>query len=200
MKKIFSILLFLFFISHTAFSQWNFGGEIGTNWSKLVNYPFNLNSSSYKQGLNLGILAGYKINRMLGVQSGLLYSMHGFKDKGVFDIIGNNHEIKVTTHNLDLPIALKFYPLKYGVNIQAGVLFEYLFAESVKSEISEAENYLSEKRRRFDIGVIMGVAYDFKNGLFIDIKYNLGLIKQYESIDGLNNRFVQISLGYLFFL
>lgn len=197
MRKIISTLL-LFLVCHNSFAQWYLGGEIGMNWARLVNYPFVFNNSSYKQGLNLGILTNYKINRKFRIQSELLYSMHGFKDKEVFDIIGNKNEIKETDHYVDLPITFKFYPLKYGVNIQAGVLCEYLFARTVKSELFRGESFLSDKRRKYDIGIIMGLAYDFKSGLFVDIKYNLGLVKQYGFIDGLNNRFIQISLGYLF--
>lgn len=198
MKKYVLIFSFLFLICRNSFSQWYLGGEIGTNWSRLVNYPFNLDNSSYKQGLTVGILTSYKINRMFGFQSGLLYSMHGLKDKGVFDYIGNDYEVNVTNHYIDLPITLKFYPLKCGINIQVGVLFEYLLSESVQSEVFEGDSYLSENRRKYDMGIIMGLAYTFKNGLFVDIKYNWGLLKQYERIEGFNSRVVQISVGYFF--
>lgn len=199
MKKIIATCFFFIFCL-PLYAQWSLGGKIGVNWSK-VHFGNTLEDPSFKTGVNAGAVASFQLSQWFDVQAELTYSGQGYRMK---DLIHMDEEgmdpkdLNVRYHYLSLPLLVKFYPFVKGFNMQAGIQAAYLLSKSVKLDDEKAGPEWIEDKPSFDCGLLFGLGYTFRNGLFLDGRYQLGLIRDDNRQAGFPNRSVEISLGYLF--
>ena len=164
MKKILVILV-LCLSPYAVSAQWLIGGKIGTNLSKLVNYPdiggisgdilFDFES---KLGTNIGAVANYQINNNFAVQGELLYSLSQYKDTNfAFDNDENdfvNSNLNYKRHSIDLPLLIQYYPFgrNLGFNLEAGVHTGFEVAEHIKYEDNKMDSLWDSKPISCEIG------------------------------------------------
>ena len=187
MKKIIiTIALFISVITISS-AQFTIGPKAGLNLSKE---HFGENAIDedikFKQGLNIGIFGKYMMNDKLGIQAELLYSQQGHKSNiSLLDYGGNLTQngnltqigYKSSSHYLNIPFVLKFYPLK-RIFIEAGPQVGYCF----KSK--------NMKYKTIDFSLAGGIGIDIGYGLNVSARYNHGLTHT------LKNRVLQFSLTY----
>jgi hypothetical protein len=169
MTRVF-VALILIGIATVAFSQNK--AEIGLKGG--VNRGTIDGVSGYNGvGAHVGAYGLYRINKF-GIQPELLYSKRG---DGLWELT-----------YLDVPIMLKYYPVK-GLNIQAGPQIAFrLYAERYGKYLSGVQGT--------EFSTAMGLGYDFSFGLNVTGRYIHGL----SEIKGNNfNRTYQFSLGYRLF-
>ncbi|MEN2283539.1 porin family protein [Algoriphagus sp. SE2] len=179
MKKLFSLILFIGFIS-TAHAQ--FGARAGLNSSNFSDTNF-----SNKQGFHLG--AYYRIQLgVIDIEPGLQYSKKGYK--GTEDISGI--EVNERLNYIDVPVLVRFNLLE-AVNIFGGPQASVL--ASRKYELGSTTSSSTDVIRGYDIGAVLGVGINLPLGFNVQASYDLGLTSLNYLNTDVKNRVFKVSLG-----
>lgn len=226
MKKIFFLLTTFLSIynSSAQLADISYGFKVGlnTSTSNIAIDLSELENTKLKTGILIGILTEFSLLEKFAVQPELLFSSQGYEVNYSSPFEGdgssNTENVANTIINtkydyINLPIMLKFSPLG-NFNIQAGPQVGFLISaiqttsiEIIKSGETTSETKDKEGLNRFDYGVNFGLGYELDLGLFVDLRYNLGL----SSIDDLSdiekslldeskttNQVLQLAIGFKF--
>ena len=174
----------------------------------------------YKFGITAGAEVRHRFNNNdFGFSLGLLYAMYGTKYS---DYTYSNEQYynkitdsKQTLHYLTIPVTVIYYFGNSGFSIKAGVQAGYLLSAKGSGDyengtvengqyIPDAEqsgedsNTTTDFFKRFDIGIPVGVTYEYKN-ISIDLRYLFGLKNLYKYYDErIRNRSFSLTIGYGF--
>lgn len=203
MKKLSLCLMLCFLFLGNLAAQWSVGGKVGVDWSKMT-YPIDGMDTHFKAGATLGAVANYQLNDWLDLQGELLYSQHNYKDDLVVDGIAQgemSEVLKVKAHYLDVPLLVKFYPLKHdsGFNLEAGVQPGFFLAQSAKLGKENFSEYVGD-RNPVNCALLVGASFHAPKNWFIDLRYAFGLTNVAKGGDGFKIQSLQLSLGYFFWL
>lgn len=179
--KLFLLLLF----SGQLFSQdkLEFGVKVGANLSGF--HTKNGASTSYG-GIHFGAIAKYKFNKIVGVQTELLYNSKG----GTYEINGS-YGPNVKLKYIDVPINTNIYITK-KFTLDLG--FSYGFLISKKAEYNGQKMDI-ENIKNTDFNVLGGLSYKFDKGIYLQTRYGYGLTKLFDNKDYYNSC-ISLSLGY----
>ncbi len=197
-----------------------FGIKGGYNLSSLST---DLSGMKNKSGFHAGVLVEFKISEKFSIQPELLYSLEGGKysinyaysdEDGDFSIRAKE-DIKLGLINL--PVIAKYYIVdRFSVEVgpQIGYLVsaksDYDFhMESDGESLSDAgEENIKDNMKSIVTSLNFGLAYQLKNNMFFQARYNLGLTNLGKPVgpieDGDNyfgevkNYNFQFSVGYKF--
>lgn len=198
-----------------------FGVKGGLNLSSL-NGDNSLDYWSgfkYKTGFHIGGIVEFKLSDKISIQPELLFSSQGYKSDVNIDFYFEQYpdydeslsasqiDEKVTFNYLNLPIMGKLhfsekFNLEFGPQIgflmSAKTIAKDNLGEELKSDIKDSKS-------KIDLGLNLGVGYTFKNSIFLNIRYNLGLtdVNDFddefsEFIEVNKNSVFSLSLGYFF--
>ena len=200
MKKLSLCLMLCFLFLGNLAAQWSVGGKVGVDWSKMT-YPIDGMDTHFKAGATLGAVANYQLNDWLDLQGELLYSQHNYKDDLVVDLEGGglSEVLKVKAHYIDVPLLVKFYPLKHdsGFNLEAGLQPGIFLAQSAKVDNVDEEISAGD-RNPVNCALLVGASFHAPKNWFIDLRYAFGLTNVPKGGDGIKIQSLQLSLGYLF--
>ena len=194
-------LLLLCLVAIPARAQWSVGGKAGINWS-TVRYPKNIlnDKASFIVGSQAGAVITYTCNTYFDLQLELLYATHGYKDKTLIfndergDTMYKGYSYRI--HYIDIPLLVKFFPIA-GFNIQAGPQLGIGCTATDSWKGVEA----FQQPAGAELGVVVGLGYEFNSGLFVDARYTWGLTHSIRDVESAyEGRHIGISLGYRFFL
>lgn len=195
------------------------GGLIGSNLTEKEESENARFINGNKYSFYGGGLVEYKFKPNWAFQAELLYANVGYKYKQDYvytDSNGvqtrENSKNSISANQIVLPLSMKYYA-NPDFNVSAGFNLGYFISgefkrqtnggEERKQDIFDEEVW-TDKPSRFYAGPFVGAEYNFKNGLFIDGRYNWGItdFKVWSSEDdGKEKEFVnsfQIGLGYKF--
>ena len=182
-----------------AFAQLSMGPKLGLNVSSLTG-----DGSNFRAGMNVGIFANYRINKLLAIQPEFYYSMQGagFDD---IPVLTKTLESNYTSHYLNIPVLLKIYPWA-GLNVHFGPQFGFCVDDEYKAKLAGKEISSKDlepygygyKAKTFDFSLALGVGYEFDFGMTIDARYNFGLSNVYDEEGSPNNTMFILSKGYKF--
>lgn len=199
MKKLSLCLMLCFLFLGNLAAQWSVGGKVGVDWSKMT-YPIDGMDAHFKAGATLGAVANYQLNDWLDLQGELLYSQHNYKDDLVVDLEGGSLSeiLKVKAHYIDVPLLVKFYPLKHdsGFNLEAGLQPGIFLAQSAKLGKENFSEYVGD-RNPVNCALLVGASFQAPKNWFIDLRYAFGLTHAFEGGD-FKMQSLQLSLGYFF--
>jgi opacity protein-like surface antigen len=207
MVKKTALTLFVAVIALTANAQkLRFGVKGGLNFSKetqgKVEQLYISSDLSFRTSFHIGGVMNYALTDQLELEADLLYSQQGYKDIIYTTAIEQNianENYTVTSHYINLPIAIKYY-IADGFYAECGPQIGYLLSK--KGELENWENtydaYSSNNTKKIDFGIFGGLGYRFNSNVFIEGRYIHGLTGTSKVVDGCKNRNIQISLGYLF--
>ena len=118
-------------------------------------------------------------------------------------------ETAVKTVYLGVPVTINWYVLK-GFALKTGLQFSFLTCAKDYSftEVSRAgtdyklfaESSIKDDLKKFDISLPIGLSYEFKVPIVLDLRYNIGLTKVFKG-DGapdMKNQVFMITGGYKF--
>lgn len=105
--------------------------------------------------------------------------------------------MKCRHHYISLPVLVKFFPIK-GFNIQFGPQFGYMAGSQTK--VNGYDEPINPDYNKFDFSLAFGVGYEFDFGLFIDVRYMLGLTPTIHNMESWENRAYSLSVGYRFYM
>lgn len=168
-------------------------------------------------GALLGAEAEYQLTRQFSLAAGVNYSLQGsgWKDTD-FAVAGQVvklQDAKIELGYVNVPVTANYY-LFQGFAVKAGVQFGFLTNASVKAttkttisgvdQKNESDTDFMDECKKFDISIPMGVSYQFKVPVTLDLRYNLGLTKvnkeSYPGEDDYKNNVIQLTVGYKFAL
>ena len=192
MKKILMTLAFAALTIAGANAQVKFGARAGLN---LANVATKVNDVKVKSNIRpsfyIGGLAEFAFNDVVLMDAGLTYSNQGYKTK-----IGDG---KVIDHTLNLPVWFKYDFA--GFRPKAGLYAGYILSQQLKGN-GNSRTVDSDSYNHFDYGIGLGAEYNLpNNGLFFEASYNWGLAnlrKNGDSKNYINNRVIQVGVGYKF--
>lgn len=175
------------------------GGLNISQESKLNNDPSN--DRWWRTGFNAGAAVNFEIDENWEMETDLMYSMQGTKDKIVLGSESSSEtSFKVTSHYLSLPVVLKFFPTQDALYLECGPQVGYLLSkkDNLKDVGSPVSLYDTPLAKKLDFGVLAGVGYRFPNYFFIEGRYVHGLTDTYKPCRGGKNRNFQLAVGYFF--
>ncbi len=179
-----------------VYSQWRLGGKVGGNWS-TVNFEGSENPSLIFGG-NIGIVARYQLNRRMSLQCNLLYSTRGYNAKESIYIHQNSKlkDLKVIFQYFDIPLLFR-YSLFESLYLHIGPQLGFQLDRMPYYDNEKQSSAKLGEKQRIDSGIIVGSGYSFKNGVFVEGEYLIGLRGCYRNVVGFRNRSLQISIGYI---
>ena len=192
--------------------------RLGGTGSEFVNAPdMSVNGHTVEadatEGNFTGIDLEYYLSNRLGIAAGLNYSGAGTGWKS-FDYTSNNikYEVKELawkTDYINIPVTLNWYVLKgfaLKTGLQLGFLVDADFYSRTKYSQNGTDYTLAEERsvkddfNKFDIAIPIGLSYEFKFPIVIDLRFNIGLTKvnKNDTPDGKDYQNFQaaLTLGY----
>lgn len=180
-----------------------FGIKGGLNITK---FGGDIDLSDYKTGLQAGAVAEIKFSDKFSLQPELLFNQQGMMYKVNFYDGGLYTRTKIfeKLNYISLPIMAKIYVFK-GLSIQAGPQISLLTGAKRKIEFDTEEGNgsieasVNAQYEKLDLGMAMGVGYDFPFGLFFQGRYVAGISNISAMPDSsLKNKTFNISAGYKF--
>ncbi len=184
-----------FFSVQKSHQPVTFGIRSGINFAKQAlssdGYSF---SSKNNVGFNLGVSVDIPMMESLYLQSGLYYTVKGYK----VEEDGNTE--KATPSYLELPILASYrynfsdfaqLQINFGPYLACGIAGKY------KWDGGDAD-FFDDDIKRFDAGLAIGAGMTFRH-IFVGVNYDLGLTNILKDSKGtLKNRCLSINLGYNF--
>ena len=193
MKKILITVAFAALAIAGANAQTKFGVRAGLNHTDQAAKEYNIKQETVPRiSFYVGGLVEYAFNDVVLMDAGLTYSNQGYKTK-----IGDG---KVIDHTLNLPVWFKYDFT--GFRPKAGLYAGYILNHELKGNTSSSYSIKDEDYNHFDYGIGLGAEYNLpNNGLFFEASYNWGLAnlqKNGDSKNYINNRVIQVGIGYKF--
>lgn len=161
-------------------------------------------------GFFIGADVEYYLTDRIGLSAGLNFSQAGtgWKDTDLYSG-GSKYsfsDMKIQTTYLNVPLMFNYYVLK-GFALKAGVQMSFLTNAKFKAKeaIDGWEKSYSEgckdSFKKFDLAIPIGLSYEFKIPIVLDLRYDIGLMKTLKDSDKSNcNRVVDFTVGYKFAL
>ncbi|MDI9256780.1 porin family protein [Flavobacterium sedimenticola] len=219
-KKMLVMLTLLGFVYISQAQEVKWGIKAGYSVS---NFKGDYDQIDYVSGFHAGGLVKMGLNEKWGLQAELLYAMEG----GQYDLAISEPPLsakiaeKVTLGYLNLPLMAQ-YKVAGGLTLEAGPQIGFLLSGKTEynSEVTIGEEIITDsgeidikdRLKTLSYGVNLGLGYEFKNNLFLQARYHLGLAniskenttanEEEEPLglnpDQLKNQGFQFSLGYRF--
>ncbi len=165
-----------------AQSDLKFGVKAGVNFSNFTGDDVESDGGT---GFYVGGLLDLPVGASFHIQPEVLYSMEG----------GDGSSLSF----LRIPIMAKYYVTE-SINVQAG--------PSLGFKVAAEDDFTDEITKSMDVGLGFGLAYEMYSGLFLDLRYTLGLTnigdeQGLQDWGGTGNEEIkttnfQIGLGYRF--
>ena len=168
--------------------------RLGGTGSQFVNAPdMNAGGKTIETaptgGSFIGVDLEYYLSRRLGLAAGINYSEAGtgWEDYDYTGAGGVKMEVKETawkTSYINVPVTINWYVLK-GFALKTGLQFGFLTSADnySRTEYSTggvdytltAENGIKDDFNKFDVSLPIGLSYEFKVPIVLDLRYNIGL-------------------------
>lgn len=202
-KRFVQILFMAIFglgLNHSASAQdFYWGPRVGMNVSSMTKTTY---SKARIRG-SFGLMAGYKINDLIGLQAEALYSLQGSK-------VDNNEKDIYSYNYVKIPVLAKVY-LIGGLNLEAGVAFNWLVkaqqkwnsnSYDVNGNVIETTTHtrsLIDDCKSFDLTIPVGINYQFRRWFDLGVRYDISTIRVSENKkDHAKSSVLSVNLGLRF--
>ncbi len=164
------VFVLLFAIVFESKSQTAFGLKAGINVTNL-NVADAQGTYDSRTGYHAGFFLREKFNKVAFQPELLLFTQN--------NTIKNYQGLYNVTQQftyLSVPLMFKFYPF-WGLNMQVGPQFGFLVDGQRKtvSPFGTSTENIKDYYKKNDVSISAGLGYDFKFGLGLDVRYNIGV-------------------------
>ena len=139
---------------------------------------------------NGGSMAGvefeYQLAKSFSLAAGVNYMQAGTAWKDINHDGVKFKDMKVETSYVTVPVVANVYLCK-GLALKSGVQFAFLtdaktkFTEETSigdlTKKTEMDTSCKDQFNKFDVSIPVGISYEFKVPIVIDLRYNIGLLK-----------------------
>lgn len=147
------------------------GPRVGMNLSTITKTTY----AKARPRANFGLMAGYKINDLVGLQAEALYSLQGHKMTNTEDRYAYNY--------IKIPLLAKVY-LIGGLNIEAGLSFNWLVRAQAKTValngdgvmVTTTQNLIANSKP-FDLAIPLGLNYQFARLFDLGVRYDISTVR-----------------------
>lgn len=196
-KKLFTALSvsLLFAATATVTAQPDFGAGVkgGINFATQSTTGEGENVAVRQLlGYNAGVYGNLFLTDFLGIQAELLIASRGS------DWDDPYYNVKDLLTYIDLPLLIKYQPIKYA-NIHIGPQFGYLLAAKHEDNDDGELTDIKALYNDFDLGLVFGAEANLPFRVNFTVRYVVGLVSatnDVEYIDPWRNNFLQLSLGF----
>ena len=201
MKKIVITFLMTTAVITVKAQNFHFGIKTGINLSKETKTEVERQvqdfNKEFRKGFHIGGIVTYSINKKWELEGNLMYSQQGYKEH-LFSIENNRTIYSIRSNYINLPIAIKYYPLEH-LYIEMGPQIGFLISKKHKIQgEGNITKYIPLKPNHIDLSLFCGLGYKFSNNILLEARYIHGLNNTYKNVTLSQNRNIQISIGYLF--
>lgn len=183
MKKVLLAMLMITCMTKMNAQEVKFGLKTGLNIATIRGNNLDVDP---RKGIHLGGIAELKLTSKFSIQPELLFSQLGTEN--------SNNKLKIDY--ISLPLMAKYYLIK-GFSVEAGPQFSFLVKDDLEVILPNNVSNLDPNTNNFDLGLNVGMGYQFEKGLFLQTRYSLGMTNIEANPDVKNGTF-QLSLGYQF--
>ena len=181
--------------------NFHFGIKTGINLSKETKTEVERQvqdfDKEFRKGFHIGGIVTYSINKKWELEGNLMYSQQGYKEH-LFSIENNRTIYSIRSNYINLPIAIKYYPLEH-LYIDMGPQIGFLISKKHKIQgEGNITKYIPLKPNHIDLSLFCGLGYKFSNNILLEARYIHGLNNTYKNVTLSQNRNIQISIGYMF--
>lgn len=181
--------------------NFHFGIKTGINLSKETKTEVERQvqdfDKEFRKGFHIGGIVTYSINKKWELEGNLMYSQQGYKEH-LFSIENNRTIYSIRSNYINLPIAIKYYPLEH-LYIEMGSQIGFLISKKHKIQgEGNITKYIPLKPNHIDLSLFCGLGYKFSNNILLEARYIHGLNNTYKNVALSQNRNIQISIGYMF--
>lgn len=165
------------------------GFKAGLNYANITG---DIKDTDARVRMHLGAVVEFPVSQRFFVQAEVLYTAQGYK------VDNGEEENKISLNYLTLPIIAKFY-FTDKFSLETGPQLAILANATESAEDTPDEFF--DSFNSFDFSWGFGAGYKRKNGLFFQLRYNLGLtnINDIDTLDiDFKHSVAQLSVGYLF--
>ena len=163
-----------------------FGIKGGLNVSDFLG---DIKNNTFRTSVHLGVFSEIMISDNFSLQPELLYSGQGYSGRVLPGFSRSKYDY------INFPVLAKIYIAK-KISIEAGPQIGFLV--SAKEKTSDDKINIPNQKT-VDFGLNLGLAYDLKNGVFFQTRYNLGLsnINSGSNVNAFKytNSVIQVSVG-----
>ena len=163
-----------------------FGLKGGLN---ISNFAGDIKDNTFRTSIHLGVFSEIMISDKFSLQPELLYSGQGYSGSAAPGFSRSKYDY------INLPVLAKIY-IAEKISIEAGPQIGFLV--SAKNRTTDG-NVKIQDQKTVDFGLNLGLAYDLKNGMFFQTRYNLGLSNVNSGSDSnavkYTNDVIQVSVG-----
>ena len=114
--------------------NFHFGIKTGINLSKETKTEVERQvqdfDKEFRKGFHIGGIVTYSINKQWELEGNLMYSQQGYKEH-LFSIENNRTIYSIRSNYINLPIAIKYYPLEH-LYIEMGPQIGFLISKKHK--------------------------------------------------------------------
>jgi len=151
-------------------------------------------------GFHFGPVAEFELNDNISFNTGLLYSLKGFKMNA--STLGFSTESTEKINYLEIPLNVAYkHPIDEKIKIfgQIGPYLAYALSGKDKTDGTTTDiTFGSGGMKRFDLGLGIGAGVEF-GPIVAGLGYQFGLANLADSSDGkVKNKVLQISVAYMF--
>lgn len=201
MKKIVITFLMTTAVITVKAQNFHFGIKTGINLSKETKTEVERQvqdfNKEFRKGFHIGGIVTYSINKKWELEGNLMYSQQGYKEH-LFSIENNRTIYSIRSNYINLPIAIKYYPLEH-LYIEMGPQIGFLISKKHKIQgEGNITKYIPLKPNHIDLSLFCGLGYKFSNNILLEARYIHGINNTYKNVALSQNRNIQISIGYLF--
>ena len=163
-----------------------FGIKGGLNVSDFLG---DIKNNTFRTSVHLGVFSEIMISDNFSLQPELLYSGQGYSGRVLPGFSRSKYDY------INFPVLAKIYIAK-KISIEAWPQIGFLV--SAKEKTSD-DKITIPNQKTVDFGLNLGLAYDLKNGVFFQTRYNLGLsnINSGSNVNAFKytNSVIQVSVG-----
>lgn len=211
MKSFYFILFIgILLLSQEALSQLTYGIKGGVNLSSIAGN--SIENTDLRMGFHIGLLGRLELTNRFALQPEMQYSQRGFKRdvENIFPdfdpvIRPSTVELSSRFDYVDIPLIAQ-YKLTEGLTVEAGPQLGFFLSESLKIDGDDIDDDRSGSDRfaLAEVGLLGGLGYYLESGIFFQARYVLGITSIFDkdvqtlNDDGVFNRNIQFSIGFLF--
>ena len=167
--RIVAFVLFFAIVSESR-SQTAFGLKGGINFTNF-NVADAQGTYDSRTGYHAGFFLREKFNKVAFQPELLLFTQNN-----VIENYQGYYKVTQRFTYVSVPLMFKFYPI-WGLNMQVGPQFGFLVDGQRKTDtpLGTSTEDIKDYYKQSDVSISSGIGYDFKFGLGVDVRYNIGL-------------------------
>lgn len=194
MKKL--VLLFLAGIAFWGMAKaqggYSFGPKVGLSITNISH-----SGGDSKLSVHVGAFGEVRFNDWMGLQTEVLYSRQGWRDK--VEIGGSDEKVKFRVNYFNIPVMARLYVFD-ALSVDLGPQLD--IALNARARYKHSGDIYKDKMHGLNtlgVSFVFGLSYDLYERVLISARYNLGLSNAFDKDkfdDDNKNHVFQISLGY----